>query len=179
MWVTIDCKQCILSQWEFSILPNGNKEITMMTFLCLWRKPLIITVAFSQFPLLWHLPQIITDINSSLPEQDGHLFADDIFRCIFDDEIFCILIKISLRFVPKGTNVNIPALVQIMAWRRIGDKPLSEPMLTQFTDAYVRHQGRWVKTLTLEQNGWHSQIQFLESKILIFCLKFYWILFRW
>ena len=25
-----------------------------------------------------------------------------------------------------------------MAWRRIGDKPLSEPMLTRFTDAYVR-----------------------------------------
>ena len=24
---------------------------------------------------------------------------------------------------------NIPALVQIMAWRRIGDKPLSEPMM--------------------------------------------------
>ena len=28
-----------------------------------------------------------------------------------------------------------------MAWRRIGDKPLSEPMLTQFTDAYMRHYG--------------------------------------
>ena len=28
-----------------------------------------------------------------------------------------------------------------MAWRLIGDKPLSEPMLTQFTDAYMRHKG--------------------------------------
>ena len=28
-----------------------------------------------------------------------------------------------------------------MAWRRIGDKPLSESMLTQFTDAYMRHKG--------------------------------------
>ena len=26
-----------------------------------------------------------------------------------------------------------------MAWRRIGDKPLSEPMLTRFNDAYMRH----------------------------------------
>ena len=26
-----------------------------------------------------------------------------------------------------------------MAWRRIGAKPLSEAMLTQFTDAYMRH----------------------------------------
>ena len=40
-----------------------------------------------------------------------------------------ISIKISLKFDPKGPNNNIPALVQIMAWRRPGDKPLSEPMM--------------------------------------------------
>ena len=40
-------------------------------------------------------------------------------------------IKISLKFVPKGPINNIPALVQIMAWRRTGDKPLSEPMMTR------------------------------------------------
>ena len=28
-----------------------------------------------------------------------------------------------------------------MAWHWTGDKPLSEPMLTQFTDAYMRAQG--------------------------------------
>ena len=46
--------------------------------------------------------------------------------------------KIKLKFIPKGTIDNNPALVQIMAWRRIGDKPLSEPMLNRFTDAYMR-----------------------------------------
>ena len=55
------------------------------------------------------------------------------------NEKFCILIKISLKFVPKGPIDNDPALVKIMAWRRIGDKPLSEPMLALFTDAYMRH----------------------------------------
>ena len=65
--------------------------------------------------------------------------ADGIFKYVFVNEKFCILIDISLKFVPKGQISNIPALVQIMAWRRIGDKPLSEPMLTQFTDAYMRH----------------------------------------
>ena len=50
-------------------------------------------------------------------------------------------IKISLKFVPKGPIDNNPAMVQIMAWCRIGNKPLSEPMLTQFTDAYMRDQG--------------------------------------
>ena len=34
-----------------------------------------------------------------------------------------------LKFVPKGPISNIPALVLIMAWRRTGDKPLSESML--------------------------------------------------
>ena len=40
-----------------------------------------------------------------------------------------ILFTISLKFVPEGPIHNIPALVQIMAWRRPGDKPLFEPMM--------------------------------------------------
>ena len=79
------------------------------------------------------------DIKLSSPGQNGRRFADDIFRCIFVNEKFCILMKISLKFVPKGPIDNNPALVQIMAWRRIGVKPLSETILAQFTDAYVRH----------------------------------------
>ena len=67
------------------------------------------------------------------------ILADVIFKGIFLNEKMCILIKISLKFVPKGPIDNIPALVQIMVWRQIGDKPLSEPMLAQFTDAYIRH----------------------------------------
>ena len=51
----------------------------------------------------------------------------------------CILIKISLKFVPYGPIDNNPALAKIIAWRRIGDNPLSESMLTQFTEAYMRH----------------------------------------
>ena len=42
---------------------------------------------------------------------------------------YSISLKISLKFVPKVRINNIPALVQIMAWRRPGDKPLSEPMM--------------------------------------------------
>ena len=57
------------------------------------------------------------------------ILADDIFKCIFLNENLSISIQISLKFVPKGPINNIPALVQIMAWRRPGDKPLSEPMM--------------------------------------------------
>ena len=67
------------------------------------------------------------------------ILADNIFKWIFLNEKFCILIQIPLEFVPKEPIDNNSALVQIMAWRRIGDKPLSEPKLTWFIDAYVRH----------------------------------------
>ena len=38
-------------------------------------------------------------------------FAEDILRCIFVNEKFCILIEISLKFVPEGEIDNNPALV--------------------------------------------------------------------
>ena len=38
-------------------------------------------------------------------------------------------IKSSLKFIPKVPIDNKPALIHIMAWRRPGDKPLSEPMM--------------------------------------------------
>ena len=52
--------------------------------------------------------------------QNGRQFADDIFKCIFLNENVWILIKISLKFVPKDPINNIPALVQIMAWLLVG-----------------------------------------------------------
>ena len=78
-------------------------------------------------------------VNSLRPRQNRRHFADDVFKCNFLNENVWIQIKISLKFVPKGPINNIPALVQIMAWCRIGDKPLSEPMMAQFNDAYMRH----------------------------------------
>ena len=50
-------------------------------------------------------------INSSPPGQHGRQFSDDIFRCIFVNEKCCILIKISLKFVPNSPNDKNPALV--------------------------------------------------------------------
>ena len=63
--------------------------------------------------------------------------ADDIFNQIFLNENVLILIKMSLKFVPKGPIDNKPALFQVMAWRWIGNKALPEIMLTQFIDTYM------------------------------------------
>ena len=68
-------------------------------------------------------------LNKLRPRQNGRHFADDSFKCIFLHETVWISSNISLKFVPNGQINNIPSLVQIMAWRRPGDKPLSEPMM--------------------------------------------------
>ena len=49
--------------------------------------------------------------SSSAPGQNGPHFADDIIRCIFVNEKFSILIKISLNVVPKGRIDNTRTLV--------------------------------------------------------------------
>ena len=66
------------------------------------------------------------------------ILADDNFKCIFFNENDKTPIRISLKFVLRSPTDNEPALIQVMAWH---DRPLSEPMLTQLTDAYMRHKG--------------------------------------
>ena len=39
--------------------------------------------------------------------------------------------------LPRGPIDHKLSLVQVMTWRRTGDKPLPEPMLIQFADAYL------------------------------------------
>ena len=100
------CQSCSISK----ILSDGDHHLTNRHHALLCR--------------LWCCP-----LNSLRPRRNGRYNADDIFKCIFLKENVYIPTKISLMFVPKGPIKNIPALVQIMAWRRPGDKPLSEPML--------------------------------------------------
>ena len=70
-----------------------------------------------------------TSIITLRPKQNGRHFTDDTFKRIFLKENVWILLKISLKFIREVWINHIPALVQIMAWRRPGDKPLSEPMM--------------------------------------------------
>ena len=46
-------------------------------------------------------------------------------------------------FVPKGPINNIPALFQIMAWRRPGDKPLSGPMIVRLPTHICVTRPQW------------------------------------
>ena len=87
----------------------------------------------------------LANINTLRLRQNGCHFADNIFKCIFLNENVWISIKMSLKFVPKGLINNIPALVQIMAWRRPGDKPLSEAMMVNLPKHICVSRPQWVK----------------------------------
>ena len=79
-------------------------------------------------------------------DKNGRNFADDIFKCILLNENAWIPIKIS-QFVHQCPINNIPVLVQIMAWRRPGDKSLSGPMMVRLPTYICVTRLQWVNTL--------------------------------
>ena len=108
----------------------------------------------------WHN---IPMMNSNLP-----YFADNILKCNIMCGNCCALIPNSMRFLSESTINNKaiamtptttcgdikPALFQIMAWCRVGDNPLSKPIMTWFTDAYSIYISTDEKSLpTLVHHG--------------------------
>ena len=87
-------------------------------------------------------------LNTLRPRQNVCHLAVSTFKYIFLNENVIISAKISLRFVPKGPINIIPALVQIMAWRRPGDKPLSEPMMVRLPTRICVTRPQWVNKVS-------------------------------
>ena len=103
---------------------------------------------------LYYLPRVwclchLRFFNTLRLRQNGRHFADDIFKYIFLNENTSVSINTSLEFVPQGRINNIPSLVQIMAWRRLGDKPLSEPMMVSLLTHICVTRPQWVKIISV------------------------------
>ena len=111
-------------------------------------------------------------VNTLRPRQSSHHFADDFFKCIFLNEDIWISINISLKFVPKGQINNIPALDQIMAWHRPGDKPLSELMMVIVVTYICSTQPQWVYHWILCFSFCLLVISFVFWSIFCFCSSF-------
>ena len=114
--------------------------------------------------LVFYVCQVLidgSDVNTLRPRQHGRHFPDDIFRCIFLNENIWIAINISLSFVPKGPIDNIPALVQIMAWRRSGHRPLSEPMIVSLLTHICVTRPQWVNDNNVIGLLWHFKCKHL------------------
>ena len=89
------------------------------------------------------------------------------FQMHFFNENVWIGIKISLKFVPNGPINDILALVQIMAWRLRGDKPLSEPMMVSLPTHTCVTRPQWVKGLGIDL----TEPNMLVSKVIYDNLK--------
>ena len=82
-------------------------------------------------------------------------------------KMYEFFIKISLKFVSNGLINDIPALVQIMAWRRLGDKPLSEPMIFSLLTHVCVTRPQWVNW----PHPWHVVyiVQISRTLFAFFC----------
>ena len=102
---------------------------------------------YIHFPIEYHLTGTPL-VNTLRPRQHVRHFADDVFECICLNENVWISNMISLKFVPNDPINNNPALVQIMAWRRPGNKPLSKPMMVNLLTHLCVTRPQWVNTWT-------------------------------
>ena len=112
-------------------------------------------------------------VNTLRPRQNGRHFADDTFKSIFLNEKDGISIKNSLKFVPKGPINNIPVLVQVMAWRRPGDKPLSEPKVVSLLTHICVTRPQRVNSLQCGFHHWLSLPLSLNGTSLSHCSQWH------
>ena len=77
----------------------------------------------------WKDSNYTLQINTLRPRKTGRHFSDDIFKWI--------LITISLEYVPRGPTDHIPALIQILTWRRPEDKSFSDPLIIILLTLYL------------------------------------------
>ena len=144
--ITSKCSRCAMHikydtwpnmpRWKVAVNIRNifrNKDLDVTFSVCLmWQT--------SSLLLLWQ-----PEPNTLRPRQKCCHFADDISKCIFLSGNGQISLEISLKFVPKvGINI-IPAWVQIMAWCRPGDKPLSGPMMVSLLTLICVTRPQWVE----------------------------------
>ena len=135
--------------WNFSVFLISLKYMAMIKFtravdLPKWQCLKIFKVVHCFIP----------HFNTLRPRQNGSHFPDDIFKCIFLNGNVRISIKISLKFVPNGPINKIPALVQVMAWRSSGDKPLSDPIMVSLLMHICVTRPQWVNGHLITYPRW-------------------------
>ena len=125
---------------------DSNKMSIVFSYL-IWKTSHVTNVELRRFV-----------VNTLRPRQNERRFAGDTFKHIFLNENVRISIKIALKFVPKGPINNNPSLVQIMAWRRSGDQPLSKPMMVSLLTHICVTRPQWVK------NSHANEMQIVQTQ---------------
>ena len=143
-------KCLILETWRYFFFQiyeviswdNPRQCVYCAALLLVW----LIIFLPSVWTVLTHWGQ--NEIDDSLQTTVSHAF--------FFKENILIWIKISLKLIPKVSITNIPALVQIMAWRQPGAKQLSEPIMIILLMHICTTQPQWVNWISLHYLSFHS-----------------------
>ena len=158
-----------------SLRKRGRDQQTGLPYKCWWHQPLHVS-CHSRFKF-----RSITKydlLNTLRPRQNGRHFAEDTCIRIFVNENDRISIEFSLKFVPKGPINNIPALVQKMAWRRPGDKPLSEPVMVSLLTYICVTRPQWVNSarnlLMTDWRAWFIVFMPILTKTVTGCNYLIW-----
>ena len=118
------------------MFPNQEDTVHKIMEYILWNKSSLYIITFDNTGVSWKgtwLPHLLTHL--TLDKMTA--FLQMIFSAAFWwIKSFFILVKISMKFLPDGPINNNTALAQIMAWCWIGNKPLSEPMLTSVGNSH-------------------------------------------
>ena len=102
-----------------------------------------IKIVVFRFQFCWNLFPRVQLTHWGRDKMDAILQTTSSSAFFFNENVW-IQIQISMKFVPKGPVNNIPALVQIMAWRRPGHKPLSEQMMIRIPSHIRVTRPQWV-----------------------------------
>ena len=138
------CPKCTSVTFCIIVYDQCNNVLNVVA-TCMCTVFRLNTTKITKFTTRDTLVTMVCWLNTLRPRRNEQHFADDIFKRIFFNKDVWIAIKTLQKFVPKGPINNIPALVQIMAWRRSGDKPLSESMMVSLPTHIWVARPQWVK----------------------------------
>ena len=135
------------SAWIIHASPDVQSVNKKITDRICWVSTFLICNHFYDSWMMYLSVAFIVDITcwalsktALRSRQNGRLFADGIFKCIFFNGDVWIWSKISLNFVPKGPINNIPALIQIMALNR----PDINPFITSRRWSSMAENDTWI-----------------------------------
>ena len=130
------------SSWNFELALPASHEVCLLWSQCCHSRRKHLKMSSAKSMPLHSARDALTRWGR---DKIAAIFQTTFSNGFFLNENVWISINISLKFVPKGPINNIPTLVQIMAWRRSGDKPSSEPMMVSLLTHICVTRPQWVK----------------------------------
>ena len=122
---------------RLSWYPYTGKKTSLYWDRC--QHPLPLVVVFWNLALCWFI--VLTHCGRDKMDATSHTTFSSAFSWMKMHEF---RLNLHWSFSRKGLINNIPALVQIMAWCRPGDKPLSEAMMVNLPTHICVSRPQWV-----------------------------------